>query len=238
MSLFARRRSALVGVDLGPDAVRLLQLTRGDAGVQVSHYAREPLPPGVVVDQQVADIEAVGAAIARARECSGSQARYAAVALAAPAAVLRLVSVPAGLNETDLETQLELEAARILPAANGSLHLDFEVLGPVPDDPNQMQVLLAVAQPAPVHRCVAALKRGGLRAAVVDVEALALARALTVLAGQTLPPEQVITLNRQTAELPEIANILLAQTIPPEEIEHHSPALLLACGLALRELPT
>jgi len=236
VSLLARRRSARVGIDLGPDAVRLLQLTRGAVGWQVSHYACEPLPPGAVVEGQVADVEVVGAAIARAR--SGSQARYAAVALAAPMAVLRLVSVPAGLNEADLETQLELEAARIFPTVSGPLHLDFELLRPLPDDPNRVQVLLAVAQPAPVNRCVAALKHGGLRAAAVDVEALALARALAVLAGQTLSPEQVITLNRQSAGLPEIVNPLLAQTVPPEEIERHSPALLLACGLALRELPT
>jgi len=236
MSLFARRRSALVGVEIGPDAVCLLQLTCGDAGWQVSHYAREPLPPGAVVDQQVADIEAVGAAIARAR--SGSQARYAAVALAAPAAVLRLVTVPAGLNETDLETQLELEAARILPATNGPLYLDFEVLGPVPDDPNRVQVLLAMAQPVSVNCCIAALKRGGLRAAAVDVEALALARALAVLADKSLPPEQIITLSRHTVGLPGAVTSLLTQTVPPEEIESNAPALLLACGLALRELPT
>jgi len=235
VNVFARwRRSALVGIEIGPDAVRLLQLTRGDAGWQVGHYACEPLPPGAVMERQVADIEAVGAAIARAR--AGLQARYAAVALSAPMAVLRLVTVPAGLGEADLDAQLELEAARILPAAHGPLYLDFEFLGPLPDDPNRVQVLLAVAQPAPVNRCIAALKRGGLRAAAVDVEALALARALAVLADQTLSPEQVIALNRQTVGLPEIVNILLAQTLPPEAIANNAPALLLACGLALREI--
>jgi len=236
MSLIARwrRHPLLVGVDIGPDAVRLLQLSRADAGVQVSHHACEPLPPGAVVDGQVADIEAVGAAIARARECSGSQARYAAVALPTPAAALRLVSVPAGLDEADLEARLELEAARVLPNANGPLYLDFEVLSPMPDDPNRVQVLLALAQGTPVNRCVAALKRGGLRTAAVDVEALALARALTVLAGQPLLPEQMMALNRHTADWPDAETSLLAQTHPPDEIT----PLLLACGLALRELPT
>jgi len=235
VKLFARRRSALIGIDIGPDAVRLLQLTRGDAGLHIRHYACEPLPPGAVVDGQVNDIEAVGAAIARAR--SGTQARYAAVALAAPAALLRLVSVPVGLNEADLEARLELDAARVLPAVNGPLHLDFERLGPTPDAPDRVQVLLAIAQPAPVNQYVAALKRGGLRTAVVDVDALALARALAVLTDQSLPPEQAITLNRHTANLPEIATSFLAQTIPPEDLNHHAPALLIACGLALRELP-
>jgi len=238
VSLFARRRSALVGIDLGPDAVRVLQLTRGDGGLQVSHYACEPLPPGAVVEGHLADARAVGTAIARARERSGTRARSAAAALAYPVAVLKLVAVPARLSEADLEAQLEIEAARHLPAASGPLHLDFELLGPLPDDPNQVHVLLAVARAAAVNRCIAALKIGGLRTAAVEIEALALARALAVLAGQALSSDQVISLNRQSAELPKISHTLLAQTVPPEEIEHHSPALLLACGLALRELPT
>jgi len=234
VNIFARwrRHPALVGVDIGPDAVRLLQLSRADAGVQISHHACEPLPQGAVVDGQVADIEAVGAAIARARERSGAQARSAAVALPAPAAVLRLVTVPAGLDEAEMEARLELEAARIAPNANGPLYLDFEALAPLPDDPDRVQVLLAIARGTPVNRCIAALKRGGLRTAAVDVEALALARALTVLSAQPLAPEQVLALNRHNTDWLEADTSLWAQTKPPDGIT----PLLLACGLALREI--
>jgi len=223
----------MLGVDLGPDAVSLLQLTRADARLQASHYACEPLPPGAVVDGQVADVEAVGAAIARAREHSGTVAKDAVVALAAPAAVVRLVAVPAGLSEAELEAQLELEAARHLPAVSGPLHLDFELLRPLPNDPNRIQVLLAITHSAPVNQCVAALKRGGLRAAAVDVEALALARALGVLAGQPLPPDQVITLSRYAVGTGADLIPLLAQTIASEDINNNALALLLAYGLAL-----
>jgi len=233
MNLIARcwSRPVPLGLDIGSDAVRLLQLADDGAGWQVTHYACESLPPGAVVERQIADIEAVGAAIARAR--SGSQARHAVVALAAPAAVLRLVSAPAGLNDADLEVQLELEAARHLPAGNGLPHLDFEVLGPMQEDPDWLQVLLAVAHAAPVRQYAAALKLAGLNIRAVDVEALALARALAMLAAQPLPVEQVISLNRQTANLPDSVNRLLAKAIPPQEIENAASALLLACGLAL-----
>jgi len=235
MNLIARcwSRPVPLGLDIGSDAVRLLQLADDGAGWQVTHYACESLPPGAVVERQIADVEAVGAAIARARECSGSQARHAVVALAAPAAVLRLVSAPAGLNDADIEGQLELEATRHLPAGNGLPHLDFAVLGPMQEDPDRLQVLLAVAHAAPVRQYAAALKLAGLNIRAVDVEALALARALAMLAAQPLPAEQVISLNRQTANLPDSVNRLLGKAIPPQEIENAASALLLTCGLAL-----
>jgi len=61
-----------------------------------------------------------------------------------------------------------------------------------------------------------------------------LARALTVLSAQPLAPEQVLTLNRHNTDWPEADTSLWAQTRPPDGIT----PLLLACGLALREVPT
>jgi len=225
-----RQRSAVIGIEIGPEGVCLLQLAREGADIRVSHHTYEPLPPGAVVERQVADFQAVGEAIACARVRSGSFARSAVVALAAPAAVLRLLVMPAGLDEVDLEAQLELEATRILPASNGPPDLDFKVLGPIPDAPDRVQVLLALAHPVAVRQCVAALKYAGLRAVAVDVEALALARALAELEPQTRPPEQLITLDRHTVAVPDLTHLLAGYP----DSDAGASSLLLAYGLALR----
>jgi len=39
-----RQRAAVAGIEIGHDAVRLLQFSRTGAGLQVSHYACAPLP--------------------------------------------------------------------------------------------------------------------------------------------------------------------------------------------------
>jgi len=231
--LTCRHPPTLVGLDIGADAVRLLQFARKGEGLYVSHYASEPLPVGAVVERQIADIDAVGVAIARAHKRSGTKARHAAVALAAPAVVLRVVSVPAGLNELELEAQLELEAARVLPTDSGPQYLDFEVLGAFPDDPTRLQILLVVAHAGPVRQCMTALKLGGLQARVIDVESLAMARARIVLTGQSLPLEQII---EQTVVLPDLVNPLAGCVLAPVISSHVKDAsvLMLACGLALR----
>jgi len=243
MSLFARwlQRPAWVGIDIAPDAVRLLQLARDGDGIQVTHYACEPLSPGVMIERRIADSEAVGAAIAQARLHSGTRARHAVVALGPPAAMLRLVSVPVGLNETELEAQLELEAIRHLSAASIPPHLDFAVLGLSPDDPNRIQVLLALAHAAVVGQYVAALKIGGLNIAAIDVELLALVRALDVLGGYSLDAGQLADLVGPSSVPPRLANPLagctLAGTVPARAIALDASALMLASGLALRGMP-
>jgi len=243
MNLFARwlQRPAWVGIDIASDAVRLLQLGRDGDELQVTHYACEPLSPGAVAERRIADPEAVGAAIAQARLHSGTRARHAVVALGVPAVMLRLVSVPVGLNETELEAQLELEAARHLSASSIPPHLDFAVLGLLPDDPNRVQVLLALAHAAVVSQYVAALKIGGLNIAAVDVELLALVRALGVLGGHLLDAVQLADMVRLSTVPPGLANPLagctLAGTVPAREIALDASALMLVCGLALRGIP-
>jgi len=229
------QRSTKVGLDIADDAVRLLQLTRDGDGWQVTRYACEPLPPGVVTERQITNHDAVGIAISQARLRSGTRARHAVVALGAAAVMLRIVQVPDSLNETNLEAHLELEAARLLPGT--PLHLDFAILGPKPDAPGQLQVLLAVADAAVVSQYVAVLNSGGLKAAVVDVEVLARARVLDVLGGQSLSAGQLNALVQQTCEPAYLANPLggctLADAVPQQMIAHDAPDLMLACGLAL-----
>jgi len=217
MGWFSTRRAGLIGVDIAQDAVRLLQLARIQGRWQIAHYAHEPLPPGAVVDGQIEDVAAAGAAVARAVAASNVRARAAAVAV--PAALLQRVVLPAGLPEHELEALAELEARDHLPSATDAICVDFAVLGPLPaapEEPERVDVLLAAARAAPVRRCVDALKRAGLTAQVVDVDALARERAETWISGHPL------------------AEWALGPGIPAQALAADAAALPLVCGLALR----
>ena len=54
--------------------------------------------------------------------------------------------MPADLDEDDLEVQVELEAVNYIPYPIEEVNLDFEVLGPMPDNPEMVQVLLAASR--------------------------------------------------------------------------------------------
>ncbi len=69
--------------------------------------------------------------------------------------------MPAGLDEQDLEAQIEIEATNYIPYPIEEVSLDFEVLGPVPNNTEMVQVLLAASRSENVELRQSALELGG-----------------------------------------------------------------------------
>jgi type IV pilus assembly protein PilM len=177
VNFFRTRSTALLGVDIGSSAVKLLQLSRAGGGYRVEHYAVEPLPPDCVVEKNIVAVEPVGEALQRALSRSGAKTKFAASAVAGAAAITQVVTMPAGLSEDALEEQIQAGANRYIPWPIEEMSFDFEVLGPANDDPGSVQVRVAAARTENVDLRVAALELAGLTAKVVDIEAFALENA-------------------------------------------------------------
>jgi type IV pilus assembly protein PilM len=92
--------------------------------------------------------------------------------------------MPSELSEDDLEGQIQVEANQYIPYPIEEVSLDYEVLGPVRDNPEMNNVLLAASRTENVDMRVAALDLGGLTAKVVDVEAFAMENAFAMVADQ------------------------------------------------------
>ncbi|WP_413624439.1 pilus assembly protein PilM [Luteibacter sp. Lutesp34] len=184
MGLFTPKAAPLIGVDISSTAVKLLQLSQAGGRYRVEHYAVEPLPPNAVVEKNIVEVEAVGEAIRRALARSGSKSRHAAAAVAGSAVITRVIPMSADLSEDDLEGQIQVEANQYIPYPIEEVSLDFEVLGPVRDNPEMNNVLLAASRTENVDMRIAALDLGGLTARVIDVEAFAMENAFSMVADQ------------------------------------------------------
>lgn len=184
MGLFTPKKPALIGIDISSTAVKLLELSQSGGRYRVEHYAVEPLPPNAVVEKNIVEVEAVGEAIRRALARSGSRLKHAAAAVAGSAVITRIIPMPSDLDEDDLESQIQTEANQYIPYPIDEVSLDFEVLGPVRDNPEMNSILLAASRTENVDMRVAALELGGLTAKVVDVEAFAMENAFALLTDQ------------------------------------------------------
>ena len=184
MALFANKKVPLIGVDISSTAVKLLQLSQSGGRYRVEHYAVEPLPPNAVVEKNIVEVEAVGEAIKRALSRSGAKTRFAAAAVAGSAVITKIIPMQADLSEDELEDQIQVEAGQYIPYPIEEVSLDFEVLGPVKDNPEMVQVLLAASRTENVEVRTAALDLGGLNAKVVDVEAFVMENAFKLIADQ------------------------------------------------------
>jgi len=184
VSLFTPKVAPLVGVDISSTAVRVLQLGRAGGRYRVEHYAVESLPANAVVEKNIAEVEAVGEAIRRALKRSGSKLKHAAAAVAGSAVITKVITMPAELSEDDLEGQIQVEANQYIPYPIEEVSLDFETIGPVRDNPEMNNILLAASRTENVDMRVAALDLGGLTAKVIDVEAFAMENAFKLIADQ------------------------------------------------------
>jgi type IV pilus assembly protein PilM len=184
VGLLTPKKPPLVGVDISSTAVKLLQLSQAGGRYRVEHYAIEPLPPNAVVEKNIVEVEAVGEAIRRALARSGAKVKHASAAVAGSAVITRIVPMAAELSEDDLESQIMVEANQYIPYPIEEVSLDFEVLGPVRDNPEMNNVLLAASRTENVDMRVAALDLGGLTAEIIDVEAFAMENAFTMISDQ------------------------------------------------------
>jgi len=189
VALFSAKTPPLIGVDISSTAVKLLQLSEVGGRYRVEHYAVEPLPPNAVVEKNIVEVEAVGEAIKRALARSGAKTKYAVAAVAGSAVITKVIPMTADLSDDDLEGQIQAEANQYIPYPLEEVSLDFEVLGPVKDNPEMMNVLLAASRTENVDVRVAALDIGGIVAKVVDVEAFAMENAFRLVADQLSVPK-------------------------------------------------
>jgi type IV pilus assembly protein PilM len=184
VGLFTPKAPPLVGLDISSTAVKLLQLSQSGGRFRIEHYAVEPLPPNAVVEKNIVEVEAVGEAIRRAVQRSGIKTKFAAAAVAGSAIITKVLPMQADLSEDELESQIQAEANQYIPYPLEEVSMDFEVLGPVKDNPEMVNVLLAASRTENVEMRSAALSLGGLTAKVVDVEAFAMENAFRLIADQ------------------------------------------------------
>ncbi len=118
-------------------------------------------------EKTLVDPQAVGEAIRRAVKRSGARTREAAIAISGDAAITKVIQMPRGLRETELEAQVEMQADQYIPFPMDEVSYDFEVLGPSDKDNESIDVLLVASRSENVEQRRAAAIAAGLSARIV-----------------------------------------------------------------------
>lgn len=184
MGLLNSKKPNILGLDISSTSVKLLELAQDGAKYRVQSLAVEPLPDGAVVDKNIQDVEAVGETIQKAVKRSGTRVKNAAVAVAGSAVITKIISMPAGLSDSELEAQIELEADQYIPYPLEEINLDFEIIGESEHNENTVDVLLAASRSENIELRSAALAMGGLTPKIVDVEAYTIENSSKLIAHQ------------------------------------------------------
>ena len=161
----------IIGLDISTTAVKLVELSDiGKGKLRLERYVIEPLPREAVTDGNIANLDQVADTVRTAWKNLRSGIRNVVLALPSSAVISKKILAPASLKGMDLENQVETEANQVIPFALDEVNLDFQVLGPSPSGPDDVQILLAAARKEKVEERVAAAEAAGLKALIMDVE--------------------------------------------------------------------
>jgi type IV pilus assembly protein PilM len=182
LDLFKTRSPALIGIDIASTSLKLVELSEAGKGTyRLERYAIEPLPRDVVTDGNIANLDQVSDALKRAWKRLGSRNRHVALALPAAMVITKKIIVPSGQKEEDLELTVEAEANQYIPFALDEVNLDFRVLGEAPNNPEEVELLIAASRKEKVEDRVAIAEAAGLRPRVMDVESYATQEAFRLI---------------------------------------------------------
>lgn len=175
----------LIGIDISSTAIKMVELTENGRGsYRLEAYSMAPLPKEAMVDGNVSNLESVADAMKLAWKLLGSREKRAALALPAAAVISKKVLMAADLREEDMEVQVEAEANQYIPFSLDEVNIDFQVIGPAPNSPDEVEVLIAASRKEKIEDRVAAAEGADLKVVVMDVETYATEAAYTLVANQ------------------------------------------------------
>ncbi|HSH55034.1 MAG TPA: pilus assembly protein PilM [Methylophilaceae bacterium] len=182
---FTDRTPPLIGVDISSTSVKMVELAEGSRGLyRLEGYSIAPIAKDAIVDGNITGLEQVSDAVSRAWKMLGSREKRLAMALPAAAVISKKVLMQAGLREDDMEFQVEAEANQYIPFSLDEVNIDFQVLGPAPNNPDDVEVLIAASRKEKIEDRVAAAEGAGLKVIVMDVETYATEAAYALVANQ------------------------------------------------------
>lgn len=180
---FTSNRSIL-GVDIGRNFVKILQLFQSTHRYCVQGYGRLALPPGTMDGHVIKDVETAASCVKELLSIAQLRGSRAILAVPDAATISKIISVPLKLNELEIEEKATMEAESFIPFPLDDLRIDYTTLETSEKKDLSRDVLIIGTRTDIVDSRVETVRSAGLQVDIVDVESFAILRALE----RVLPP--------------------------------------------------
>ena len=157
-------------IDISASNVRVLQLSTHKQRYHIDHIGTYPLPENCISERMITDIDSVAECIRKAVKQSRSQAKHCIMAVPASNVISKVISMPAGLSDEELEVQINVEADQHIPFPLNEVNIDYHIIENNQTDSEQIDVLLVCSKTSNVASRVTAAKLANLTAIVIDIE--------------------------------------------------------------------
>ncbi|TAE58941.1 MAG: pilus assembly protein PilM [Nostocales cyanobacterium] len=170
-----------VGIELAPDRMNIVQLRKQRQGLKLESLITVPVPEGIIIDGQINDAPRMAEIIQQTMAENKIKASRAATCIPGRDAIVRVIPVPAELDNKELrEMVLNHEAALYLPYPREEADVDYQKLGYFVDEDGieKVQVLLVATRKEITDSYISTFAEAGLAIDVLEINSFALIRTI------------------------------------------------------------
>ncbi|MBI3753025.1 MAG: type IV pilus assembly protein PilM [Deltaproteobacteria bacterium] len=170
-SLF--KKTDVVGLDIGSNSIKLIQLAPTKKGWKLVNIGMSNLPPEAIVDGSIIDSMTVISAVKELAAQQGIKIKNCVSALTGHSVIIKKVNLPV-MTEAELAESIQWEAEQYIPFPITDVNIDFQILGADTEGRGQMEVMLVAVKKDVINDYTNVIKEAGLIPVVVDVDSFAL----------------------------------------------------------------
>lgn len=179
MELLSLRTDAF-GLDISDLSLKIIALKKRGKFFDLASFGDEEIKPGIIKEGEIKDRGGLVKVIKEAiKKTTGDKlkTKYAVVSLPEERAFLQVIRLPR-MSEQDLKSAVVFEAENYIPLPVDQVYLDYQVVRNLTLPLDHLDVLLAALPKITVEPYLDCLKTAGLKPKVMEIESLAISRAL------------------------------------------------------------
>ncbi|HEY9875052.1 MAG TPA: type IV pilus assembly protein PilM [Candidatus Obscuribacterales bacterium] len=192
--LLSRRKKG-IGIEIAPERINIAQLRKQGNAFKLTSLSSLEVPEGIFHEGKVTDSPALAQLIQSAMAESKIKADQVATAVPMREAVIRIIPVPAELDDKELrEMVLNHEAGLYLPYPREEVNVDYQKLDVIVDEDGieKVQVLLVATKKEITDTYIETFSQAGLSLDVLEINTFSLIRTLREQLRQFAPQEAAV----------------------------------------------
>ena len=160
------------GLDISDLSLKIIKLKKKRGISSLASFGEAEIKPGIIKGGEIKDEEKLAQIIREAiKKVRGEKlkTRYVVVSLPEEKAFLQVIQMPK-VPEEDLRSAVIYEAENYIPTPIEEVYLDYQIVPPVYDHLDHLDVLIAALPKKTVEPYLSALKLAGLQPKVLEIE--------------------------------------------------------------------
>ena len=177
---FLTRYPEAFGLDISDFSIKFAKLKFSRERYQMSSFGEYELPGDVISQGEVKNKEKLSEYLRKIKEhVQGEPLKtpYVIVSLPEEKAFLEIIQLPM-MKEEEVEQAIRFEAENFIPYPIDTVYLDYGIVSPVKNRGEHLDVLVVALQKYLIDSYLEVLKNAQLKPLALELESLALARAL------------------------------------------------------------